>query len=266
MAYSSILVDRADGVTTITLNRPERLNPLDPTTLSELLDSLDRVAHDNVTEIVVLKGKGRAFSAGGDLKSLDEVLRNPGSALEMARAAAALADRLETLDQIVIAVVEGLCVAGGLEFALCCDFIIASETASFSDGHLNFALLPGTGAAQRMAALVGVLRTKDLLLTSRFLTAREAETIGLISFCVPADEIDGRVQQLIGQLRERSFAALSAVKYIVNQGRKGTFESGVRLEQIYAHHFETSHPDPREGMRAFLEKRKPVFTRPAGGG
>lgn len=264
MHYEHILVTHSGAVTTITLNRPEVLNPLDQLTLSELLHSLDAVAKDGVTEIVLLRGNGRAFSAGGDLKSLNDVLRDPAVAREMAAAATGLAARIESLEQIVIAVVEGLCVAGGLEFALCCDFVVASEAAQFSDGHLKYALLPGTGAAQRMAALIGVLRTKDLLLTARFLSGKEAEAIGLITFCAPSDELERRLDALIGTLSERSFAARAAVKYIVNRGRSGTFESGVLLEQMYAHHFETTHPDPREGMRAFLEKRTPVFTRSAG--
>lgn len=262
MGYTSVLFERSEGIATITLNRPEKLNPLDLQTMQEMLHCLETVANDRQTEIVLLRGKGRAFSAGGDLKSLNEILRDPRLAPEMAAAATRLAARIETLDQLVIAVVEGLCVAGGLEFALCCDFIVASEEARFSDGHLKYAMLPGTGAAQRMASLIGVLRTKDLLLTARFISAREAETMGLISFCAPAAELEQRLEGLLSTLRERSYASRAAVKFIVNRGRNGTFESGVLLEQAHAHHFETSHPDPREGMQAFLEKRTPVFASP----
>lgn len=262
MGFSNIKTSQEGAVFTITMSRPERLNALDIDLIQELNACLSDISEDPGIQIIVLRGEGRAFSAGGDLKKHIDVHRNAAVMARMSNQGTELTRRIEDCDRLIIAVVEGLCVAGGLEIMLCCDIVIATETASFSDGHMNVALLPGAGGTQRLPRRVGVLRAKDLLFTSRFISGREAEAMGLVTRCVPAERLGKDLAELIASLSEKSFAALAAMKYLVNEGMKGTLESGLRLEKTYVVHFETTHPDAREGLLAFNEKRKPRFAPP----
>jgi enoyl-CoA hydratase/carnithine racemase len=161
-------------------------------------------------------------------------------------------------------VVDGLCVAGGIELILCCDYVIATDRARFSDGHLNLALLPGAGGTQRMPRLIGRLKAMDLMLTARMIDGRQAADIGLVTLCVTEASLAQTLQDLIDCLAEKSFAARSAIKFLVNEGLKGTLDCGLRFERAFAVHFESTHPDAYEGLLAFSEKRKPNFRRTAG--
>jgi enoyl-CoA hydratase len=263
MPYSNIQYRKTEGVAHVTLARPEVLNALDLDTLRELNDAFDAIEADRDVEIVVLRGEGRAFSAGGDLKRHVEVHRDVGYMREMSDCATRVMQRIGDSPRLFIAVVTGLCVAGGIELILPCDFVLASEEARFSDGHMNVSLLPGAGGTQRMPRLIGALRAKDLILTARFIEGREAAEMGLVTTCVPGSEIESKLEQLITTLRQKSFAARRAVKYLVNQGLKGSLEAGLHLEKSYVLHFETSDPDAHEGLVAFCEKRKPKFRRPS---
>jgi enoyl-CoA hydratase len=259
MDYRNIIVAQDGPVTTITFNRPDILNPIDIDTLLEMNSAFDAIAEGNGTEIVLIRGTGRAFSAGGDLKAHMRIHQDVHIMRRMNNIATAVSRRIEDLEQIVIAVVEGLCVAGGVEMALCCDYIIATDEAKFSDGHMNISLLPGAGGTQRMPRLIGALKAKDLMLTARFISGQEAADMGLATFCYPKAELETKLTELIATLSSKSFAARAAIKYLVNQGLKGTLESGLHLEKSYVEHFETTHPDAHEGLLAFAEKRKPVF-------
>ena len=261
MRYTNLLVEWEGKVATATLNRPEILNPLDIETLQELGEFFAEVAASSEVEIVLLRGSGRAFSAGGDLKKHIAIHQDVHVMQRMNRISGKVMRQMEELDQIVIAVVDGLCVAGGLEVTLCCDYVIASERASFSDGHMNVALLPGSGGTQRLPRLIGPLKAKDLMLTARFVSGREAESMGLVTYCVPDVELESTVNDLVSTLSAKSFAGRAAIKYLVNQGMKGTLESGLRLEKPYVEHFESTHPDAHEGLLAFNEKRPPQFGR-----
>jgi enoyl-CoA hydratase len=170
-----------------------------------------------------------------------------------------LLTRFEESELLVIAVVDGLCVAGGIELILACDFVIASDRARFSDGHLNFSLLPGAGGTQRMPRAIGVLRAKDVLLTARFFDAQEAAALQLVTRCIPAADLEAQVSALTTNLLEKSFSSRKAIKYLVNQGLKGTLAEGLHLEAAYVLHYETTDPDAHEGLVAFAEKRKPRF-------
>lgn len=264
MAYENISAIRDGAVLTVTLNRPEQLNPLDHATLSELAHCLESAAEDEHVEIIVLRGAGRAFSAGGDVKAYLSFRQDAERMGKQSALGNGVMRRIETIPQIVIAVVEGLCVAGGIETILCCDYVIATEDARFSDGHLNLALLPGAGGTQRMPRLVGALKAKDIMLTARMFDGREAAELGLVTTCVPTDALEATLADLIASLGSKSFAARAAIKYLVNEGLRGSLESGLRFEQAYTLHFETTHPDALEGLTAFSEKRKPDFRRKTG--
>lgn len=257
--YSTIRLDKGGAVATLTLCRPAELNPLDDRTVAELLDGLDRIEADPEVELLVLRGEGRAFSAGGDLKRALERGRDRQWLAAMGEGLRRLLGRLESSELIVIAVVNGLCVAGGIELLLACDIVIASESARFSDGHLNFSLLPGAGGTQRLPRAVGALRAKELLLTARFFDGREAAAIGLATCSVPAAEIESKLEELTGSLLQKSFSSRRAIKYLVNRGMQGDLPEGLALEAAYVLDYESAHPDAYEGLAAFVGKRSPKF-------
>jgi enoyl-CoA hydratase/carnithine racemase len=255
----TILFERSNAIGTVTLNRPTELNPLDDHTIAELHRCLDQIDEDPELQIILLRGAGRAFSAGGDLKRALSLHTDTEWMAAMGASLRRLLDRLEQSDLLVIAIVDGLCVAGGIELILACDFVIASDRARFSDGHLNFSLLPGAGGTQRMPRAIGVLRAKDVLLTARFFDGQEAAAMQLVTRSVPADVLEAHVTELTASLLEKSFSSRKSIKYLVNQGRKGSLAEGLHLEAAYTLHYETTNPDAHEGLVAFAEKRKPRF-------
>jgi enoyl-CoA hydratase len=255
----SILYERAGAIGTVTLNRPAELNPLDDRMVAELHRCFDAIDADPEVEIVVLRGAGRAFSAGGDLKRALTLHTDSDWMAAMGAELRRLLERFERSELLCIAVIDGLCVAGGIELMLACDFVLASDRARFSDGHLNFSLLPGAGGTQRMPRAIGVLRAKDVLFTARTFDAREAADMQLVTRCVAAAELEAQLQQLTATLLEKSFSSRKAIKYLVNQGLKGSLAEGLQLEAAYVLHYETTDPDAHEGLLAFAEKRKPRF-------
>jgi len=252
-----VLVEAADGVAVITLNRPEQYNPLDRLTVSDLLDAVRMLERDSEIGIVVLRGAGQAFSAGGDLDGYLQLYRDPPEFMNFLRNLNDLAETIERSGKIYIAVVDGHCVAGGVELMLSCDIVIAANEARISDGHLNFGQLPGAGGSQRLARTVGPLYAKLMILTGRGITGAEAERKGLVSLAVPADDIETSVAQLIGELQQKSALGLRGAKYLVNTGVLGVRDPAIELELRYVHNYATTSHDAYEGLLAFKEKRKP---------
>jgi enoyl-CoA hydratase len=257
--YQTIIYEKANAVAALTLNRPAELNPLDDRTVAELHACFDAIDADRELEIVVLRGAGRAFSAGGDLKKALSLHRDVDWMAAMGYELRRLLQRIEESELLVIAVVDGLCVAGGIELILACDLVIASERARFSDGHLNFSLLPGAGGTQRLPRQVGPLRAKELLLTARTFDGQEAAAMQLVTRCIPTNGLDRHVTELIANLLEKSFSSRKAIKQLVNRGLKLSREDGLAMEAGYVLKYETTHPDAHEGLVAFSEKRKPRF-------
>ena len=255
----SIVYEHAGPLGTITLNRPAELNPLDDRTVAELHRCFDQIEADPQVEIVVLRGAGRAFSAGGDLKRALTLHTDTDWMAAIGSNLRRLLERFERSELLVIAVIDGLCVAGGIELMLACDYVLATDRARFSDGHLNFSLLPGAGGTQRLPRTIGVLRAKDVLLTARMFNGREAADMQLVTRCVPAEELEAQLQLLTTELLAKSFSSRKAIKYLVNQGLRGPLAEGLQLEAAYVLHYETTHPDAHEGLMAFSEKRKPRF-------
>jgi enoyl-CoA hydratase/carnithine racemase len=264
--FASIRLEKAGAVGTIALNRPAELNPLDDRTVLELHRALDLLDADPRVEIIAIRGEGRAFSAGGDLKKALAMHSDANWMSSIGDNLRLLLERFERSDKLVIAIVGGLCVAGGIELLLCCDIVLASDQAKFSDGHLNFSLLPGAGGTQRLPRFVGVLRAKELLLTARTFEAAEAAEMGLVTWCVPAPQLEEKFAELVATLLQKSFSSRKAIKYLVNQGLAGSLAQGLQLEAAYVLHYETTHPDAHEGLSAFAEKRKPRFSPKTSGG
>ena len=261
-AFSNVRFETKEGVATITLNRPAELNPLDLGTVDDLHACFDLIEREPAIELVVLKGEGRAFSAGGDIKKALTEHQDRAWMSHMGDRLRGILLRFEASPRLVIAVIDGWAVAGGIELMLACDMVVASDRAKFSDGHLNFSLLPGAGGTQRLPRLIGVYKAKDLFLTARTLGGEEAHAMGLVTYCVPAAELDAKVEALLADLKTKSFSSRAAIKHLVNHGMELDRVSGLKMEADYCLDYETDHPDAHEGMLAFSEKRKPNFLPP----
>lgn len=260
MPYRNILVENRGRASWIVLNRPDRMNALDWETVKELRACFQEIDDDPGKLVAVIKGSGKAFSAGGDLKGYVELYRKPDDFRHFLREFHELLDLIERSAKITVAAVHGHCLAGGLELMLACDLVVADRAANIGDAHLEFGQLPGAGGSQRLPRAIGMLRAKDLILTGRTIDGREAERIGLVNRAVPAAELDAALDKLVAGLLSKSPAGLKGAKYLINEGLRGSLRDGLELELEYVHNYATTSHDATEGLRAFGEKRKPNFT------
>jgi 2-(1,2-epoxy-1,2-dihydrophenyl)acetyl-CoA isomerase len=248
-----------DGLAVLTLNRPEAMNALNLDLKRALGDWLAQARYDPTVRAVLLTGNGRAFCAGGDLKEMD-----PGrsAAVAMRRQDELLRGVYLPLARLpipVVAAVNGHAHGGGLSLALACDIVIAAEGAPMSLGFVQRGLAPDCAALYFLPRLVGTARTKELVLTARSFTAREALTMGLISEVVPADDLARRGRELAGGLARGATIALGLAKSLVDQSWTATFDEFADLES-YSQAVSRSTRDHQEGVDAFLQKRAPTFT------
>lgn len=260
--FANIAVSQEGAVLNLTLNRPELLNALDHETMQEIRACFEQVEQDNSVEIVILRGAGRAFSAGGDLRRHLNEHQNAILMEKIGRNAVDTFGMIEKSKKLYIAIVDGVCAAGGLEMVVCCDFIIVTDKAKFTDGHLNFALLPGAGGTQRIPRMIGTLKAKDIMLTARFFDGEEAYQMGLATYFWPSEETETKIRELVETLLQKSFAARAALKFLVNTSVGSSLAQGLEIEFATVQHFEGTHPDTHEGISAFVEKRAPVFLPP----
>lgn len=246
-------------VATILLNRPDKMNPLDRKTVAALNTTVQALEQRDDVKVVVITGRGRAFSAGGDLEGYQALYRDPAAFQRFLDDFQQLNRRIEDSAKIYLAAVNGACVAGGLELLLACDLVVAAEDAKIADGHVNFGQLPGAGSSQRLPRMIGPLRAKYLLLTGKAIDGREAERLGLVNLAVPADELEATVAALAERMTGLSAAGLKGAKFLVNEGLKGSLDEGLDMEKAFVHRYATTEPDATEGLMAFAEKRKPAF-------
>lgn len=265
-AHQHILVEREGGIALVTLNRPDKMNPLDWATVRELRDAVAAFAREPDIAVVVITGAGRAFSAGGDLAGYIRLYGSPAEFRTFLQDFHDVLAAIEASEQIYVAAVNGFCVAGGLELMLACDLVLAAEGAKIGDGHLNFGQLPGAGGSQRLPRAIGVLRAKHLMLSGELLPARECERIGLVGEVVADAQLLERARAVATGLLGKSRSGLMGMKHLVNAGMRGSLQAGLALEMEYVHRYATTDPDATEGLRAFGEKRKPVYRTSGGRG
>ena len=189
----------ADGVATLTLNRPEALNALSPALFVELRSHIDALGSDQDTRVVVLRGEGRSFCAGNDLKAIQSGEKAPSPYFQ-----AETIEGMEALPQCVIGSVRGHCFTGGLELVLGTDLIVASDTARFGDTHGKFAMVPTWGMPSRLSARIGPSRARDMMFTGRHVSGAEALELGLANRCVPDDELDAVTAELAATVSAQS--------------------------------------------------------------
>jgi enoyl-CoA hydratase len=252
----------AEGSATIlllTLNRGDDRNPFDRDTVRKLSEILDQAARAPDVRVVVLTGSGPAFSAGGDMKGYVSLYRDPAAFRAFQEDFATLCDSLERRDLLSIAMINGACVAGGLEVALACDLIVLAEEAQIGDGHLRFGQLPGAGGSQRLCRAIGIQRAREMLLTGRLYSAQEAANFGLAHTVVPLADLRETTLSLAREVSAFSALGVREMKRLVNIAQEQPLTEGLQSELEVVWHYATTSHDATEGLRAFIEKRSPEF-------
>ena len=258
MKYATILHEAADGVVTITLNRPEVHNAMNEQMRQELTRCFGDLATSDAARVVVVTGAGeRAFSAGADIREFVEPqvpvrFRESRKRVDFRQA-------MDRCPQPIIGAIRGYALGGGLELALACDIRIAGEDAQLGLTEVNLAIIPGGGGTQRLTRLVGRGRALEMILTGARIDAREAWRIGLVERLVPAADVLAAARELARALAEKAPVALRYAKEAVVKGLELPLADGLRLENDLATLLRTTE-DRVEGAKAFLEKRKPRFT------
>jgi enoyl-CoA hydratase len=256
MAYETLIVETPSaGVTLIRLNRPEALNALNSQLLGELSTALDAAEADESVHCLVLTGSERAFAAGADIKEMSDKSYAQMFASNFFGAAG---QRVERFRKPIIAAVAGYALGGGCELAMLCDFIIAAETAKFGQPEINLGVMPGIGGTQRLPRAVGKAKAMDMVLTARMMDAAEAERAGLVSRVVPADKLLEEALAAAARIAAQSPLAVMMNKELVNAAFETTLATGVAMERRLFHSL-FAFEDQKEGMAAFIDKRKPDF-------
>jgi enoyl-CoA hydratase len=258
MAYTTLLFDLADGIATITINRPDKLNALNAAVIAELDDAAGRVTREPTIRAALLTGAGtKAFVAGADIGEIGGQGASEGQA--RARAGQQMMRRFERCGKPVLAAVNGFALGGGCELAMACHLRVASDSARFGQPEVKLGIGPGYGGTVRLPRLVGRGRALELLLTGAMIDAQEAWRIGLVNRVVPADRLIAESTGLLQTILENGPLAVRACLELVDAGLDLGLDQALELEAAsFGLLSETA--DMREGTRAFLEKRKPRFT------
>jgi len=257
MAFETIICEKKENVSWITLNRPEVLNAASDTLRAELKTALEQDKIDNDVHIIVITGAGnKAFSAGADINAFTSL--NSADALTHFKVTTGPSAVVKDIIKPVIAMVNGLALGGGCELALACDMIVASENARFGLPEVGVGVIPGGGGTQMLTKLVGEKKAKEIILTGTFISAKEAMKIGMVNKVVPQEELKEAVEKLIAKLKTKSPIILKIAKMAINKALETQLSVGWQMEkELFSMCFGTE--DQKEGAKAFLEKRKPVY-------
>ena len=257
MSYNNLLCEKADGVATVTVNRPDKLNALTYETIGELDACFAALADDSEVRVVILTGAGeKAFVAGADIGEMADMA--PSFAERFASRGQATMNRIENLGKPVIAAVNGFALGGGCELAMACTFRYASDKARLGLPETGLGLIPGFGGTQRLPRLVGKGRALEMILLGNMIDAVDAMAIGLVNKVYPAEEFSDSVRIVARALAEKSGLTLRVALRAVNEGLEMTQAGGFGLEAALFG-VAGSSQDAREGCSAFMEKRKPVW-------
>jgi enoyl-CoA hydratase len=257
MSYQTLNFEEKDAVAIITFNRPQSLNALSKALLDEFVQALDLIATSPAVRVLILTGAGpKAFIAGADIREIAKCDAIGGKGF--ARHGQSVMAQLEALPVPVIAAVNGYALGGGLEVALACDFIYASQSAMFGLPEINLGIIPGFGGTQRLTRLVGKQRAKEMIFTGRHLSAQEALDFGLVNKICAPEELMEAVYQTAQEIAAKGAVALMGAKQAIDQGADLDLANACNLE-ANAFALCLASEDAGEGTNAFLEKRKPEF-------
>jgi enoyl-CoA hydratase len=256
MNYKNILVEKKNGVATITMNRPQVLNALDIETIEELTNAVQELEQDTTIHVAVLTGTDKAFIAGADIKQMQHMTSL--QAKQFATLGHQLLQHIEDSRLPYIAAVNGYALGGGCEVMMACDIILASTTAKIGQPEINLGIHPGFGGTQRLPRLIGATKAKELLLTGDPIDAPEALRIGLVNKVIEPEKLGEETERLAQKIATKSGIQTHCIKTLVNTGVNIDLPSACTLEiSMFSSGFSTE--DQKEGMAAFLEKRKPRF-------
>jgi enoyl-CoA hydratase len=258
MTYTNLIIDTSDFITTIYINRPEKLNALNGTTLQDLHECLKQLETDSNTKVLILTGSGeKSFVAGADISEFSNFSEKEGAQLAK-NGQETVFDYIENFPKPIICAINGFALGGGLELALACHMRVASDNAKMGLPEVTLGLIPGYGGTQRLPQLVGKGIAIEMITTAKMITAQEAKEIGLVNHCVSQIELHDFSKNLANQIIKNSSSAIKkALKAILSGYKKE--ENGFETEiKAFGECFGTS--DFIEGTTAFLEKRKPNFT------
>jgi len=258
MDYQTIKVTNDEGVATILLNRPEKMNALNMEAIQELIRATEDVSTDETVKVVVLTGAGRAFCAGGDLASTMYDVTNPAEVRKIIIEFGKVPLNLRNMPKPVIAAVNGPAVGVGLGFALSADIIIASEVARFGHVYANIGLMSDGGSIYFLPRLIGVAKACELMFTGKVIDAKEAEKIGLVNQVVPADRLEIAIKEVAFRLAKGPAMAIALQKISLYQGLTMDLSTAIEWE-ARAMSLCMLSEDMKEGIRAFKEKRVPLF-------
>ncbi|GGH06247.1 enoyl-CoA hydratase [Alsobacter metallidurans] len=253
--YETILVETHGRVGLVRLNRPQALNALNAQIIAELDAALDGFERHPAIGCVVITGSEKAFAAGADIKEMQSKTY-PGTYLDDFITAW---DRISQKRKPIIAAVAGFALGGGCELAMMCDFILAADTAKFGQPEIKLGVMPGAGGTQRLTRFVGKAKAMEMCLTGRMMDAAEAERAGLVSRVVPAAELVDEALKVAAQIAGMSLPIAMMTKESVNRSYETTLAEGIRFERRVFHAMFATQ-DQKEGMSAFVDKRKPGFT------
>lgn len=246
-------------IAVLRLNRPDQHNPLDKVTLLELLRLLTELSAPGGPDAIVLTGNGDSFSAGGDMKGYQSLYQDKPQFREFMRTFDDVCTLLEGGSAITVAMVNGTCVAGGLELALACDLITMSEDARIGDGHLRFGQLPGAGGSQRLVRAIGLQQARNWLLTGRLFDAATAAATGLTALVAPADALTRQTLDLTAAAATHSPLAREKMKELLRVAVTMPLDEALQYEQDLVHLYATTSFDAHEGLAAFAERRPPHY-------
>ena len=259
MENGNLLIENKDGVALITINRPKVLNSLDSSVLGDLHDAFTALGQDDAVKVVVLTGRGeKAFIAGADIAEM--AAYSVPQALEFARKGQTLVNLIGQLAKPVIAAVNGFALGGGLEMALACDFVYASESAKLGLPEVTLGVMPGFGGTQKLGRLIGRNRANELIFTGRVLTAVEAKEWGIVNAVFPAQELLEKTMETAVRIAGNGLIGVAYAKHAIKSGLDMGEADGMEYEAVlFGSLFATA--DQKEGMGAFLGKRKAAFSR-----
>jgi len=254
MSFENILVETRGAVGLVTLNRPQALNALCDALIRELGQALDAFEADDAIGAIVLTGSDKAFAAGADIKEMQNRSFTDVYLGDFVKSW----ERVTLCRKPVIAAVAGYALGGGCELAMMCDTILCADSAKFGQPEINLGITPGAGGTQRLTRFVGKAKAMDMILTGRMMDAAEAERSGLVSRVVPAAKLVDEAVKMAAQIATLSRPSVLMAKEMINRAYETTLAEGVRFERRLFHALFATD-DQKEGMAAFVEKRKPSF-------
>lgn len=257
MNYRNLLLNIENHVALLTINRPKSLNSLSPETLDEMTKMIEELEHNQEVKVIIITGAGKkAFVAGGDVAAMQPL--GPLAARDVARKAQQLFNSIEFSAKVMIAAINGYALGGGCELAMACDLRLAANGAKLGQPEVNLGIIPGWAGTQRLPRLVGKAKAKEMMYTGDMVSAQEAEKIGLINRVVATDELLTTVRQLARKIADKPQIAIRLIKEAVDNGLEMEINKAFTYEaELFGLCFATE--DQKEGMAAFLEKRKAVW-------